>query len=216
MSDRVKAGRRYDASRRQAQARETRLAVVRAAQRLFVENGYGRTTMADVAREAGVSVETVYAGFKNKPTLLHRVWDITIGGDDEDVAFHERPEIRAIRAEPDLAERFMLHAAMTAATMRRIAPFLRALEAAADAEPAAAEMLAEIGRQRLIGLGVMARDAAATGRLAVSEAECRDVIWAFSDGALWHRLVVDRGWSQKRYATWTGRMWVRMLVAVPD
>src|SRR4051794_20505997 len=76
MAGAVKAVRKYDASRRQEQARATRLAVIQAAQALFVEHGYGRTTMADVARTAGVSVETVYANFRNKPTLLHRVWDI--------------------------------------------------------------------------------------------------------------------------------------------
>ena len=46
----------------------------------------------------------------DKATLLHRVWDVTIGGDDEEVVFHERPEIQAMRAEPDLTKRFMMHA----------------------------------------------------------------------------------------------------------
>ena len=142
-----------------------------------------------------MSPETVYAAFRNKATILHRVWDITIGGDDEAVPFHERPEIKAIRAEPDLAKRFAMHAAMFTAVARRITPFLLALHGAAGSEPAAAEMLAEIGRQRYEGMGVMARDAAATGQLAVSEQECRDLIWASTDGMLWHRLVVERGWS---------------------
>jgi AcrR family transcriptional regulator len=209
----VKRTRKYDASRRQEQARATRLAITRAAQRLFVEQGYGRTTMNDVAAEAGVSVETVYAAFRNKPTLLARVWDITIGGDDEEVVFHERPEIRAIRAEPDLARRLELHARMVTATARRIAPFLLALQGAAGSEPAAAAMLDEIGRQRLAGLSVMAHEAAATGQLAVSEEQCRDIVWAFTDGMLWHRLVIERGWSDDRFATWLGQMWVAMLVA---
>lgn len=208
----VKAPRKYDSSRRQEQARQTRLAVVRAAQALFVEQGYGRTTMADIAGAAGVSVETVYAAFGNKPTILHRVWDITIGGDDEDVVFHERPEIQAIRSERDLAKRLVLHAAMATATARRIVPFMRTLHAAAGSEPAAAEMLAEIGRQRLAGMTVMASEAAATGQLAVSEEECRDVVWAYTDGNLWHELVVERGWTDERFAEWMGRAWVAALV----
>src|SRR5947208_2345047 len=109
MSAHVKGRRKYDATGRQAKARETQLEVIRAAQQLFIQQGYGRTTMADVAEAAGVSVETVYANFRNKPTLLHRVWDITIGGDDEEVTFHERPEVMAIRGEPDLARRLILH-----------------------------------------------------------------------------------------------------------
>ena len=45
-----------------------------------------------------------------------------LGGDDEEVVFHERPEIVAIRNEPDLARRFMLHAAVSSETARRITP----------------------------------------------------------------------------------------------
>ncbi|MGN6473658.1 MAG: helix-turn-helix domain-containing protein [Mycobacteriales bacterium] len=212
MSRGVKPPRKYDSSRRQEQARRTQLAVVRAAQQLFIERGYGRTTMADIAEAAGVSVETVYANFQNKLTILHRAWDITIGGDDEDVVFHERQEIVAIRNERDLAKRLMLHAALSTATARRMVPFLLALQGAAGAEPAAAEMLEEIGRQRLAGISVMAKEAAATRQLAVSEEECRDVVWAWTDGMMWQRLVVERGWSDERFADWMGRIWVAMLV----
>jgi AcrR family transcriptional regulator len=212
MAQAVKRVRRYDSTGRQEQARQTKLAVIRAAQRLFIDQGYGRTTIAEIAASAGVSAETVYAAFKNKPTLLHRVWDITIGGDDEEVVFHERPEVVAIRNEPDLANRLLLHAAFSTATARRTTPFLRALQGAAGSEPAAAEMLAEINRQRLAGLSVMASEAAKTRQLAVSEEECRDIVWAFTDGTLWHQLVVERGWTDDRFAEWLGTMWVRMLV----
>jgi AcrR family transcriptional regulator len=204
--------RQYDSSRRKEQARQTQRAVLRTAHDLFVEQGYGRTTIADIARAAGVSAETIYATFKNKPTLLHRVWDVTIGGDDEDVVFHERPEIMAIRAEPDLGKRFMMHARMSTATARRMTPFLLAVQAAAGSEPAAAEMLAEMDRQRLAGMTVMAAESAKTGQLAVSEQECRDVIWSMTDGRLWHAFVNGRGWTDERYADWLGRMWVAMLV----
>jgi AcrR family transcriptional regulator len=212
MAKAVKPVRKYDASRRQAQAKESRLAILKAAQSLFVEQGYGRTTIAEVARKAGVSAETVYGAFGNKATLLHRVWDITIGGDDEDVVFHERPEIIAIRNEPDLAKRFMLHAAMSTATARRMTPLVRAIQGAAGAEPAAAHMLAEMGRQRLAGMSVMAREAARTGQLAVSEEECRDIVWACTDGTMWHQMVVERGWTDEQFATWLGTIWVKTLV----
>lgn len=215
MTNEVKPRRSYDSSRRREQARDTRLRILRAAHDLFVSQGYGRTTITDIARAADVSAETIYAAFKNKATVLHRVWDITIGGDDEDVVFHERPEIKAIRAEPDLARRFVLHARMSTATARRMGPFLVALRGAAASEPAAETMLAEVDRQRLEGLGVMAREAAASGQLAVSEKECLDLIWSTTDGTLWHRLVVERGWTDERYADYLGTMWSAALVGTP-
>ena len=210
MSDAVK--RRYDGTRRQEQARATQRAVLAAAQELFVSQGYVATTIAQVAAHAGVSAETVYSAFRSKAGLLHRVWDITIGGDDEEVVFHERPEVMAIRAEQDLAKRFALHARFMTVTARRMGPFLRMLEAAAGADPAAAAMLEEIGRQRLAGMTVMAREAATTGQLAVPEETCRDVVWALSDGVLWHRLVEERGWTDEQFAEHLARLLVALLV----
>lgn len=215
MSDPVKGRRRYDASRRREQARQTRRAVLAAAHDLFVSEGYGRTTIAAVARAAGVSPETVYGAFGSKAGLLHRVWDVTIGGDDERVVFHERPEVLAVRAEPDLARRFARHAELFTATARRIMPFVLAVQRVAGSEPAAAALMDEVGRQRRAGMAVMARDAAATGRLAVTEAECRDVVWATTDGMLWQRLVVDSHWPDERFARWLGQLWVATLVAPP-
>ena len=204
--------RTYDSSRRREQARETQRRILRAASKLFVEKGYGQTTIADIARAADVSPETIYATFKTKATVLHRVWDITVGGDDEDVKFHERPEIQAMRAEPDLGKRLRMQAPFSTKTARRMAPFVRALHGAAASEPAAADMLAEMDRQRYEGLGIMAAEAAKTGQLKVSEQECRDFMWATTDGTLWHQLVVERGWTDERYAEWLGDMWVNALV----
>jgi AcrR family transcriptional regulator len=208
--------RRYDASRRRAQADETRAAVVRAARDLFLAQGYGRTTVADVAKAAGVSAETIYGAFGNKATLLHRAWDITVGGDDEEIVFHERPEVRAIRAEPDLARRLRLHARFSVETAKRVAPFLLMVRAASGADAAAAEMLEEMDRQRLAGMTVMAEEAAATGQLTVPMEECRDVVWSMTDGMLWHRLVNERGWTDERFAEWLGELWVDRLVRGRD
>lgn len=212
MSEKVKPRRGYASPRREAQATETRRAIVRAAHDLFVDRGYGRTTINDIAKEAGVSAETIYATFGNKATLLHRVWDVTIGGDDEDVVFHERPDVVAIRNEPDLARRMRMWAELTTRTQHRTGPFMLMVRAAASAEPTAADMLAEIGRQRLAGMSVMAAAAVKTGQLAVSVEECRDFAWATTDGMLWHLLVNERGWPEEQFAEWLGRLWTSVFV----
>lgn len=210
MSEAVK--RAYDATRRREQARENRLRIVAAAHDLFVEQGYGRTTIAEVAARAGVAVETVYAAFRNKPTLLHRAWDVAVGGDDQDLPLLDRPELRAVFAEPDLPTRLTRFAVVNTAIMRRTARLHLAVGGAAGGEPAAAALLDEIGRVRLEAMAVHASAAAATGQLAVSEDECRDVLWSTTDGTLWHNLVQRRGWSDDHYAGWLGRLWVFLLV----
>jgi AcrR family transcriptional regulator len=210
MVDGVK--RRYDSTRRRQQAQENGRRVLAAAHRLFVEKGYGSTTVAEVAADAGVAVETVYATFRNKPTLLHRAWDVAVGGDEQDVHLLDRPEMRAVLDEPDLATRFTRFAVVNTTIMRRTARLLLAIQGAAGTEPAAAALRAEIDSARLAAMTVHARRAGATRQLAVPEDECRDVLLATTDGSLWRNLVDRRGWSDERYAAWLGRLWLAILV----
>jgi AcrR family transcriptional regulator len=204
--------RRYDASRRRQQAAENRRRVIAAAHELFVGRGYVSTTIGEVAAAAGVAVQTVYATFGNKPTLLHRVWDVAVGGDEQDVHLLERPQMRAVLEEPDLAVRFVRFAAVNTVIMRRTAQLRLAMQGARGADPAVATLLADIDRARMEAMGVHARCAAATGQLLVSEEECRDVLFATTDGSLWHNLVATQGWTEDRYATWLGRLWRATLV----
>jgi AcrR family transcriptional regulator len=212
MSESVKRQRQYNSTRRQEQAAETRRRIVDAAHELFVAKGYGRTTIAEIAGMAGVSIETVYAAFRNKHTVLRHVWYVSFRGDEGDVRLLDRPEIRAVLAEPDLATRLGQHAVVLTEVFRRIAPLLAALHGAAGSEPAAAAMLTEWDERRLDACTTYAEAAAATGQLAVSEAECRDVLAATMDGALWQRLVAESGWPDERFAAWLGRLWTSQLV----
>jgi TetR/AcrR family transcriptional regulator, regulator of autoinduction and epiphytic fitness len=211
MSKTVK--RQYDSSLRQEQARETRLRILSAAQELFVANGYARTTLAEIARTAGVAVETLYAAFGTKAALLRQVWFLHFRGDEQDVPLYDRPEMQAILAEPDLATRIRKHATFVAANNRRMAPLLGALHGAAASETTAADMLAEWDARRIDVATKYARAAAATGQLAVPEDECRDVLFATMDGALWQRLVAERGWPDERYATWLTAVWGGLFLA---
>ena len=210
MRPRVK--RPYRSARRREQAGETQERIIRAAHDRFVSPGYGRTTIADIADTAGVAVETIYGAYRNKPTLLRQVWYATFRGDDEDIRLLDRPEIRAVLAEPDLATRLRAHAIAITPLFRRITPLLRALQGAATSEPAAASMLAEFDEKRFDAAGHYARAAATTGQLAVSERECRDLLAATLDGTLWHRLVEEQAWSDDRFAQLLGTMWVAALV----
>jgi AcrR family transcriptional regulator len=211
MPDGVK--RRYDSTRRRQQAQENRRRVLDAARELFVDKGYGATTVAEVAEAAGVAVETVYAAFRTKLTVLRRAWDVAVGGDEDDVRLLDRPELRAVFAEPDLAARLTRFAAVNTAIMRRTARLRLAIQGAAGGDPGAAEFLAEIDQARLEGMGEHARAAAATGQLAVPEDTCRDVLFATTDGSLWLTLVGRRGWSDEAYVAWLAQLWRTTLVA---
>lgn len=205
--------RSYDASGRQARAQETRQRVIDVAHDLFISRGYGRTTIADIARGADVSVETVYSAFGNKAALLRKVWFVRFRGDEEDVRLLDRPEIQEMLAEPDLVVRLRRHAVVITPVFRRFVPLHRALEAAAASESSAADMVAEFDARRLDASTHYAKAAKKTGQLAVSTAECRDVFNATLDGALWHRLVHEGGWSDKKFAVFLGDIWVSVLTS---
>lgn len=205
--------RSYDASGRQARAQETRQRVIDVAHDLFISRGYGRTTIADIARAADVSVETVYSAFGNKAALLRKVWFVRFRGDEEDVRLLDRPEIQEMLAEPDLVVRLRRHAVVITPVFRRFVPLHRALEAAAAGESSAADMVAEFDARRLDASTHYAKAAKKTGQLAVSTAECRDVFNATLDGALWHRLVHESGWSDKKFAVFLGDIWVSALTS---
>src|SRR5262249_3446206 len=84
--------RRYVSPRRTAAAAETRTAVLDSARRVVGQRGWAGTGMRDVARDAGVAVETVYANFKSKPVLLRAAFEVAIAGDGQPVAVADRPE----------------------------------------------------------------------------------------------------------------------------
>ena len=203
--------RSYDSSGRARQAQENRDRISRVAHDLFVEHGYGNTTIAGVAKAAGVSQETVYKAFGNKATLLRSAWFVMMRGDGEETTLYDRPQTQHVLERPDLAERIDGFARLTTERNRRIGPLLRAVEGAAATEPGAREML-DTWKARLIDVATkFAHAAAETEQLAIPEEECRDITYAMLDGALWHRFVVERGWTDERYAEWLSTQWRRQF-----
>ena len=93
--------RRYSSRLRAAQARETRRVVVAAAARLYVADGFGRTTIEAIAQAAGVSRKTVFSSVGGKVELLKLALDWAVVGDDEPVPLAGRPELDRMKAATD-------------------------------------------------------------------------------------------------------------------
>lgn len=202
MSESVK--RAYNSQVREAQARATRRAIVAAAARLFVEHGYGPTTVDAIAAEAGVSRKTVFSSVGGKVDALRLACDWAIVGDDEPVPMLERPQVQRSRTQPDPVLILADFADLVCAVGMRFAPLHRVAEEAAGSDPGV-RALAERGRaQRLTGVRALARllDSRGALRPGLSVREAADILWLFNDPAVYHRFVLERGWTQKRYRTW--------------
>jgi AcrR family transcriptional regulator len=213
MQESVKT-RRYDNSRRQAQARATRADVVEAGQRLFVQRGYAATTVEAIAEAAGAAPATVYRLFGSKRGVLIAVLDISFGGDDEPIAFGDRPEVRAALDEPEPHRLLESFARLCRQLLDRSAPVQQVLRDAASADPEAAEVLALVNAQRLQGQSRIARALAARHAIVdgITERDAADIIYTLMSPETHRILTVERSWSAERYEGWLARTLCAVLL----
>lgn len=201
MAEPVKPVRRYDGTRRQEQALENRRRILAAASELFRTVGYADTAMPEVAKAAGVSVQTVYKAFANKATLLKAVFDVSVAGDDEPIPVAERDFIAAIQAEPDAARKISMYLTHLAEIAPKVTPVQLLARDAAAADRAAAEVWAQMRQEMLTAMTYFAADLMATGqvRAGLSADDVRDILWTFHGPEQYDLLVVQRGWDPSRY-----------------
>lgn len=198
----------------QARTRLARAAVVDAARDLFLERGYGSTTIEAISARSDVPPATVYRLFASKRGILKALLDVSIAGDDEAVPVADRAPVRALLADADPRRKLSGLVAVAAQVNARTAPIYRILVSAAAADPDAATLLDELGRQRQEGQGRIARSLARAGALRpdLRERDAGDIIHALVSPEVYGLLVVDRGWSPERYTAWLDRTLAEQLL----
>jgi AcrR family transcriptional regulator len=210
--------RSYHAPRRAEAAARTRRTIAEAAGRLFAEHGYNAVTMAQIAAEAGVVADTVYAAIGPKPVLFRLLIERAISGEDGAVTPLERDYVRAMRAEPDAREKLAIYARAVRRIQTRLAPLFLALQAAASSEPELAQLWREISERRAANMRLLATDLAATGslRVDISVEQAADIIWSMNAAEYYDLLVQQRGWSPERFEAWLIDAWQRLLLSDAD
>lgn len=198
--------RRYDSPLRAAQAEQTRRRIVVAGSRLLSERGWAGTSMREVAREAGVSVETIYATVGSKPDLLKVAMDNATVGDDAPVPLAERPEFRRM-ASGSLRDRLTAAAELMAEINGRGAALHRVLEDGARSEPRLAEQLVvtRTNRWQTTRVGVEAVLGRAVERDQVDE------IYVVIGPATYRAFVEECGWSREQYTRWLADALARLM-----
>ena len=127
--------RRYHSPRRREQAEATRNEILDAAEKLFIRDGYVATSMAAIAKEAGVALKTVYVSFETKSGLLRALWHRNLRGGREDVPVGDQAWFREVLDEPDPAKALRLNARNSRVVKQRIAPLGHVILNAAAADP---------------------------------------------------------------------------------
>jgi AcrR family transcriptional regulator len=213
MAGAVKAGAR---TRRAEKALQTRRRIVGAAARLFLERGYVPTTIEAVAEAADVAVETVYARFGNKASLMVAVKDSAVT-EDGSVPLAQRPELAAVAAETTQARQLRAAAALSRGMLQRISPVFAVLRDAAAADSALRDPLAaDIDRRRdfqktLVEL-VRARGPFRDG---LSTEQAAETYSALANPDLYLLLTTHHGWTADQYQAWLASSLQLLLLPQP-
>lgn len=218
MSEDVKPRRRYNATRRQAQAAQTRQDILTAAHQLFLERGYTGATLASIAQTAGVVVETIYRAFGSKAELFKAVVRAAVAGGATRAAVpvEQHPAIQAVIAETNPHRQLKLYAATQPGIHARAGPLLRVLIGAAAADPELAQVWTQLEDERLAGMARFAQLLADRGvlRADLSVQDVRDLLWTLNSMAVHDLLVLQRRWPPERYRDWLAATLARTLL--PD
>lgn len=191
-----KSLRTYDASGRQARARQQRVSTLECARHLFLEHGYAATTVESIAEAAGVSVATIYKSYGGKAGLARGVCSQALAGEGP-VPAEQRSD--ALRVAVDLPTMIEGWGALVAEVSPLVSPLLLLLRSAAETDDEAATLYAELDQARLDRMADNAQHLAERQlRANVTAAQARDVLWLCSSPELYELLVQQRGWTPRQ------------------
>lgn len=214
MPENVKPRRPYRSARRQQSAAETRDAVLSAAKAAFLRDGWTRTTIASIARDASVSAETVYAVFGNKRALIKVLVGQAVRREAPDVPLLEQAGPRAVSAARDPASLLTLFANDIVSILEQVAPLVAVVQEAALSEPELDELYREIHAGRRRNLAAVATALANLGPLrgGMSKAEALDTIWRAASPEQFMLCRRVEGLSVEEYADWLSGILTRVLL----
>lgn len=168
----------------------TRERILKATLELLLEHGFQGFSLEKVARAAGITRQAVYLHFKSKAKLLEAlVVYIPLASGEQPI-----DELPAASAMTDVVR-------FTARYLPRIDRFVRLIHAVRGDVPEAAaawRRRAQTLRQRSRKIvAKMAEEGLLADGWSVQEAA--DVFWAVAGWPVYEYLVMDLGWSPRRY-----------------
>jgi len=208
------APRGYTSPVRQEQAARTRARIVAAATDRFLADGYGRTTIAAVARQAEVSVDTVYAVFGTKARLLTAVIDARLAPAG-DANVMDRAEAQVVADEVDQRVQIRRFAEDIAGVLERVRGVYEILRSAGSVEPEMAAIHAEMDGYRLTNMRRALSWISARGPLRLDDDEAATLLWTMASPDVARMLLDGQGWTVERYVDWLDATLARLLLPEP-
>ena len=207
--------RKYDSTRRQAQAEETRRQILAAAHKLFIERGYAGATIEAIATEAGVAPETIYAVFKNKKKILVNLINfLSATRAEEKTPLLQRAGPQAVAHERDQRRQLQMFAQIVADNLEGAAPISEIILVAAKTERDVDKIMQQLIKQRWQHMTVAVQQIASNGqfREKMDEAHATDIVWTMTSPEVFLLLTRDLGWSKEKYTQWLADTLARVLL----
>jgi AcrR family transcriptional regulator len=194
----ARATRRYQSQTRTQGAADTRRKILHAAKRLFVERGFGKVALVDIAAEASVALPTLYANIGSKTTILSTLVDEAL----EDPITAET--ISAIRKSRSAEDIIAITARGTRIHNERHHAIMQAVVMAAAVDDTATEILLRLHEQYRQALGPVARRlrAISTINTGLTNKQANDVVWFYFGREAWYVLAGERRWSWDTAERW--------------
>jgi AcrR family transcriptional regulator len=189
--------------RRAIAAQTTRRVIIETAERLFIDRGYHAATLGEIAREAGVAIQTIYNSIGSKRDVLSRVLDYAAAGEH---APTPAPTFVLGQAEQEPDTRKILDQLVDfwRESRPRTAPFYKVLRQAAAVDDELAELERARAEQRLrsyrSGAGLFAKRGALREGLSLDDAAA--IIYATGHPDVYRFLVIEGQWTADQWATW--------------
>ena len=213
MTEPVKT-RRYQSRLRQEQAALTRQRIIDAAGELFVRQGYGTTSIRQIADAAAVAPDTVYATFGSKARLLTALLDIRLAPGGE-ASILDRPEVRRLREERNPRQFLRAFARDYAAMSERVRPASEVLRTAKAVEPEMAVVREEIEGYRFQFMRTVVQWLAAITTLRTSVERAAQIVWTLASPDVGRMLCDVQGWTSDEYAAWLEETLAETLLPHP-
>lgn len=209
--------RRYRSPLRAEQTRVTRKAILDAAHELFLTNGYANTSVKRVATLAGVSEQTVYNTFGDKPGLLYAVGQRVVSG--QLAPEGNRSLASELRDEPNPERRIEIIAEWSRMTSEQgMLEFESMLLDAAGSDPRVTEVAAQAWRQKYEDtkrvFPLVFPDEVRNDDFALQEA--LDLVFAIDSAAFTRTLIEDRDWSWDKYERLLAVVLRRLFARISD
>jgi AcrR family transcriptional regulator len=177
--------------------------MVEAAYGLMSTRGYLDTTMADIAAEAGVAVQTVYFTFHNKPAVLRAAFEFAVTGDHLPGGPAQRAWFAAMEQERDLERALVILVDATSAIFRRIVPLWPVFTVLADDPEIDSfyQMNRRLTRDgyRLVIASLMGKRPL---RIGLSPEDATTILLVLLGTDVYRSMLEDHGWPEQKWRSW--------------